>query len=65
MAVRHLENAAAKENTALAQYHLGMAYLQSSDKRGRSTLEAALRMDAKLPEAEEAQRLLARAGKTQ
>jgi tetratricopeptide (TPR) repeat protein len=55
MAVTHLENATAKDGTALRKYHLAMAYLKAGDpKRGRQTFEAALKMNPKLPEAQAA-----------
>jgi tetratricopeptide (TPR) repeat protein len=59
-AVKHLENATAKAPTALHKYHLAMAYLKAGDsKRGQQTFDAALKMDAKLPEAQTARKLLA------
>lgn len=58
-AVKHLESAAAKESTPLRNYHLGMAYMKAGDhKRGQQVLEAALRMDPRLPEAETARQFL-------
>jgi Tfp pilus assembly protein PilF len=59
-AVKHLESSVAKEGTAVRKYHLGMAYLKAGDhKRGQQTIDAALKLDAKRPEAQEARRLLA------
>jgi tetratricopeptide (TPR) repeat protein len=61
-AVKHLENATTKEPTALHKYHLAMAYLRAGDyKRGQQTLDAALKMDSKLPEAQAARKVLAEA----
>jgi tetratricopeptide (TPR) repeat protein len=48
-AIRHLENAVAKESTGLRKYHLGMAYLKQGDReRARRHLKAAVEMDPKL-----------------
>jgi len=58
MAVTYLESASAKESTVRRKYHLAMAYLKAGDPgRGRRVLEAALKMDPKLPEADEARRV--------
>ena len=58
MAVTHLEGATAKEGTARRKYHLAMAYLKAGDpKRGRQTLDAALKMDPTLPEAQAARQV--------
>jgi len=55
LAVTNLEDATAKEGTARHRYHLAMAYLKAGDpKRGRQTLDAALKMDPNLPEAQAA-----------
>lgn len=55
MAVPYLEGATAKEGTARRKYHLAMAYLKTGDqKRGRQTLDAAIKMDPNLPEAQAA-----------
>ncbi|MBZ5581448.1 MAG: tetratricopeptide repeat protein [Acidobacteriia bacterium] len=52
LAVKYLESANAREGTARRKYHLAMAYLKAGDpKRGRDTLTAAMKMDARLPEA--------------
>jgi Tfp pilus assembly protein PilF len=60
LAVTHLESATAREGTARRKYHLGLAYLKAGDeKRGKQVLEAALKMDPKLPEAKAAQEALA------
>ena len=58
MAVTYLEGATAKESTARRKYHLAMAYLKAGDqKRGRQTLDAALKMDPNLPEAQAARQV--------
>jgi tetratricopeptide (TPR) repeat protein len=55
LAVTNLEEATAKDGTARRRYHLAMAYLKAGDpKRGRQTLDAALKMDPSLPEAQTA-----------
>ncbi len=59
-ALPHLKTSAANNRTALSQYHLAMAYFRNEKYRdGRQTLDAALRLDPKLPEAERAKQLLA------
>ncbi len=58
MAIKYLEMANSREGTALQKVHLAMAYAGNGDKtRGRTLLDAALRMDPKLPEAKTAQEL--------
>jgi tetratricopeptide (TPR) repeat protein len=59
-AVTHLERAASHQNAdAVSKYHLAMAYAKAGDpKRGRVTLEAALKINPNLPEAKMAQELL-------
>jgi len=58
MAVTYLEGANAKDGTARRKYHLAMAYLKAGDqKRGRQTLDVALKMDANLPEAQAARQV--------
>lgn len=58
LAVTHLESADAKESTARRKYHLAAAYLKAGNpKRGRQVLEAAMKMDPKLPEADMARQL--------
>jgi tetratricopeptide (TPR) repeat protein len=60
LAVTHLESATAKEDTARRKYHLAMAYLKAGDpKRGRQTLNAAMKMDPNLPEAQAARQVFA------
>ncbi len=55
LAVVQLEAANAKQGTAIRKYHLAMAYLKAGKPdRGRQTLDAALKMDPKLPEAQAA-----------
>ena len=62
MAVRHLETAVKREPNARRQYHLAMAYLKLGDQaKSRQMLDAALRLDATLPEAAAAKQLLAEA----
>lgn len=59
VAVTHLERAMAMKATALRQYHLAMAYHKAGQSaRGRTALQAGLRMDPTLPEAKAAQQLL-------
>jgi Flp pilus assembly protein TadD len=54
-AVKYLESAVAKDGTARRRYHLGMAYMKAGEqKKGQQALEAALKLDPKLPEAEAA-----------
>src|ERR1017187_868763 len=58
-AVTHLERAASLKSTAIGQYHLAMAYYKAGQEaRGRTALQAGLRMDPTLPEAKAAQRLM-------
>ena len=55
LAVTNLEGAIAKEGTVVRRYHLAMAYLKAGDpKRGRQTLDVALKMNPNLPEAKAA-----------
>lgn len=55
LAVVQLEAANAKAGTAVRKYHLAMAYLKAGKPdRGRQTLDTALKMDPKLPEAQAA-----------
>lgn len=59
LAVRHLQDAVRREPSARRKYHLAMAYLKGGDVvRGRTTLEAALKLDPSLPEASAARGLL-------
>jgi tetratricopeptide (TPR) repeat protein len=64
LAVTNLESAIAKEGTPRRRYHLAMAYLKAGDPtRGRQTLEAALKSDPKLPEAQMAKQMFGDTGK--
>ena len=59
LAVVHLETATAKggagRNPAIREYYLAMAYLKDGKPdRGRQTLDAALKMNPNLPEAQTA-----------
>lgn len=59
VAVTHLERAMSMKVTALRQYHLAMAYHKAGQSaRGRTALQAGLRMDPTLPEAKAARQLL-------
>ena len=59
-AVKYLETATANSSTAVRKYHLAMAYMKAGDlKRGQQTLDAALKIDSKLPEAQAALQLSA------
>jgi len=58
LAVKYLELADRKKSTAQGKFHLAMAYLKAGDKeRGRVALNAATRLDPKLPEARRAEAL--------
>jgi tetratricopeptide (TPR) repeat protein len=58
LAVTHLQDATAKDGTAVRKYHLAMAYLKAGDRpRGRQMLDAALKMDPNLPEAQKARQV--------
>ena len=58
LAVSQLEGATAKGGSAVPRYHLAMAYLKAGNpQRGRLTLEAALKMDPNLPEAQAARQI--------
>jgi cellulose synthase operon protein C len=51
-AVTYFERASSDSQEVLYKYHLAMAYTKAGDpKRGRTTLEAALKLNANLPEA--------------
>jgi len=59
ISVTHLERAMSLKSTALRQYHLAMAYHKAGQEaRGRTALQAGLRMDPTLAEAKRAQQLL-------
>jgi tetratricopeptide (TPR) repeat protein len=58
LAVTHLRSAVSKQATALRQYHLAMACLKAGDtSQGRSALQAALKIDPNLPEAQVARQM--------
>ena len=58
LAVKYLQLADGKKSTAQGKFHLAMAYLKAGDKeRGRVALNAATRLDPKLPEARQAEAL--------
>jgi Tfp pilus assembly protein PilF len=58
LAMTHLQTAVAKEVSARRQYHLAMACLKAGDQnQGRKALEAALKIDPKLPEAQAARQM--------
>jgi tetratricopeptide (TPR) repeat protein len=60
LAVAHFESATAREDTAKRKYHLAMAYLKAGDpQRGRQTLDAAIKMDPNVPEAQAARQAFA------
>ena len=64
LAVTHLGDAVAKGSTPVRQYHLAMACLRAGDaKRGRQVLDAALKVDPNLPEAQAARQLFSSASK--
>jgi len=59
-AVKYLERAGASRGSVVWKYHLAMAYAKAGDvTHGRTTLEAALRLDPSLPEAKVARQVLA------
>jgi Tfp pilus assembly protein PilF len=59
-AVEHLQKAVAKDAGAVPRYHLAMAYVKVGDlDLGEETLEKALRIDPKIPEASMARMLIA------
>ena len=63
-AVKHLEAAVNKQDTALFRYHLAMAYLKSGQRsHGIEMLAQARRLDPSLPESTAAQELLAATSK--
>ena len=58
-AVTQLERATSKDGDAVWKYHLAMAYAKAGDlPRGRTTLQAALRQNPNLPEAQTARNML-------
>lgn len=63
-AVKHLESAVAREGTPRHRYHLAMAYVKAGQQqRAHQAFEAALKMDANIPEAEAARRMLLAGGR--
>ena len=59
-AIQYLERARSGKGKLVCQYHLAMAYAKAGDTaRGRSALEAALKVNPNLPEAKAAERMLA------
>ncbi len=63
-AVKELERATATRGDATWEYHLAMAYAKSGNlKRGRATLEAALKRNPALPVAKLAQQVVDEASK--
>lgn len=59
VALPHLEQAASQKGSAVPQYHLAMAYTKSGDRmRGRTALEAALKLNPNLPEAKMAKQVV-------
>ena len=62
VAVPHLEQAAAQKGSAVPKYHLAMAYAKSGDRtRGRTALDAALKLNPNLPEAQMAKQVVSEA----
>jgi Tfp pilus assembly protein PilF len=58
-AVPYLERASSASREAIYKYHLAMAYARAGDpRRGRDTLEAALKLNANLPEAKVAREVV-------
>jgi tetratricopeptide (TPR) repeat protein len=59
IAVKYLEQASANPKNVVWKYHLAMAYAKAGNaERGRVVLEAALRVNANVPEANDAKALL-------
>jgi cellulose synthase operon protein C len=59
LAVTYLERASSAPD-AICKYHLAMAYAKTGDRqRGRTTLDAALKLNANLPEAKTAREVVA------
>jgi tetratricopeptide (TPR) repeat protein len=58
-AIKYLERASSNPRNVVWKYHLAMAYTKGGDpQRGRTTLEAALKINANVPEAKAAKELL-------
>jgi len=59
VAVPHLEQAAAQKGSVVPKYHLAMAYAKSGDRtRSRTALEAALKLNPNVPEAQMAKQVV-------
>jgi Tfp pilus assembly protein PilF len=59
-ALQHLQKAVSQGNNAVRQYHLAMAYVKVGDlERAQVTLDAASKMDPKVPEAAIARQTIA------
>lgn len=62
-AITHLEPAAAHSKSAVRKFHLAMAYFKAGEKaRAQAALESGLRIDARVPEAVIARRLITETG---
>ena len=58
-AIKYLERASSNPQNVIWKYHLAMAYAKAGDiQRARTTLNAALKVNAKVPEAKDARELL-------
>jgi tetratricopeptide (TPR) repeat protein len=57
-AVPYLEKASSASASAIGKYHLAMAYAKTGDRRSHTVLEAALKLNANLPEAKAAQEVV-------
>jgi Tfp pilus assembly protein PilF len=58
-AIPYLQRASANPQSVVWQYHLAMAYAKAGDlRRGRTTLEAALKLAPNLPEARMAEQMI-------
>ena len=58
-AIPYLERASADPSSVVWKYHLAMAYARAGDiKRGRTMLNAALKLNARLPEAKTAREVV-------
>ena len=59
VAVPHLEHAAAQKGSVVPKYHLAMAYAKSGERtRSRTVLDAALKLNPNVPEAEMAKQVV-------
>lgn len=58
-AIQYLEKASSSPANVVWKYHLGMAYVKAGEvQRGRTVLNAALKVNANVPEAKDAKELL-------